>query len=423
MEVNRSEPRYSNVEFVRGRGTSSERTYSSVNASAAAAVFERTDEHLPRQLLGAEFLLGNELRRIDEIKQIQLRKTTRGDEIIVQYNSVRVQGAPGTQLDTEFIEIETRLIWDRYRELENRDIADRATVMKLIGALLLYAAVPFSFSRIDPPSFISTAFARVWAIGGVWLAIVVWVHNDNAFYDQSKRLYERVLCILQINQMRRAMKTLCDVYSRFSLFPAEVNTTSRKPTGDPAFVRTSHMIIASLFYKFVGLFHPLYVLLFITLFFFPKRLLDSGDDRTHFVFLRVAHGFVFVLFYWVWSSWDRCRGALRNVFRSKRVSRERPWPIIPNSEKLPRGVQRKHLKLFLAGTAALLSVLNLTEFFILYFGKQDLGFFLCGYDWIVAYLCVCVLFAMIIANEWLIDAELKSAIELEQGAPTERVSS
>ncbi len=269
--------------------------------------------------------------------------------------------------DIEILKLERTQVWERYKQLDEKDRTNRRNIAQLYILLVAFAAAPFTLTR----EFIGTAASRIWGFGGVWIACATWYYADRVMFGHGDSLVEKVLCIRQANRIREMSAALSPLYSRLSLLPVrEIVITGYRPTGDPTHVGDEQLTNSSYFYKLVSFFHPLYLVLFSCLILFPIEFTDPRFHATRLLFLRVLVGFSGTVFLWLYTSSRVCTHILKAGYRARRIGPDRPWPLFPSEAYLHRrlpGLYRLHVWVKLAWMAsAVLFGLNLVRLVYLF---------------------------------------------------------
>ena len=285
-----------------------------------------------------------------------------------------------TKDQASFLQLEAGSVWDRHKQLQDKNKTITETVLKLYSVLLVFAAFPFSREGI-----LETGFSRVWGFGGAWLALAAWIYCDRAFRAYGSHLFEQVFCMRQIAQLREVMMGSSMRYAELSLL-----ATSKNERIDH--VSSSQMLYTAYFYKLLSLFTPMYLCLFLAMIMFPHAMFDPKIHTTRAIYLRTMLGFSGVFFFWLGSSMKRCYRLQKQAFRARRISSEKPLPKFPEEENLSPGPVDKNqkgwekLRLLLRnmwwkvrtwakrlcwGLAYLFAVANVVRFLQLYVAKPD----------------------------------------------------
>jgi hypothetical protein len=224
----------------------------------------------------------------------------------------------------DFLKLEAQSVWDRHKQLQEKNKTIMETVLKLYSFLLIFAAAPFTREGV-----LETGFSRVWGFGGVWLALAAWIYSDRSFRAYGGHLLEQVFCIRQIAQIREMIMSSSLTYSMLSLLPP-----SRTKSTKLSHISSSQILYTAYFYKVLSFFTPMYLCLFLCMILFPAVMLNPQIHVTRSIYARVSLGFSVVFFFWLGSSMKRCYGLQREAFRARRISPENFWPDFPEEDQL-----------------------------------------------------------------------------------------
>ncbi|MCA1619526.1 MAG: hypothetical protein LC795_09505 [Acidobacteria bacterium] len=346
------------------------------DASAQAARFPSEHAAGIRAAHGGSFVLDGVLMDIKKKRVGDDPSRTRS--VILRYEAAPSFSFALTEHEQLFLSLEMSHMWDRYKQLQEKNKYITNTVFRLYMVLFIFAAAPFTLQR-----FTSTGISRVWGFGGVWLALAVWFFCDRSFRAYGTHWFEKTFCLRQIDQIRKITVGLSERYNHYSLFPT-APARGRKEVREHTHISRSQVKFTVYFYKFVSLFQPFYLTLFASLILFPDEMSDPNSTVTRTLFLRVMLGFSFIFFAWLMLSMDRCFGILKNTFRARRISKHRPQMKFPRETdiNLPGAgffrTSRDLLRVF----AIVVSVCNLIRFFYLMQNVQpSFGYWWTTLDW------------------------------------------
>jgi FtsH-binding integral membrane protein len=372
--------RYSKVPFQFYYEDSSELKVIAEDASTRTARFPTAYSKEISQAKGGCFQInGNRMG----ITNMGSQNSPRSNALILEYESISLS-SPLSEAELSFMTLEMTHMWDRFKQLQEKNKIITSTVLKLYAVLFVFAAAPFTLQ-----SFSGTGLSRVWGFGGVWLAITVWFFCDRSFRAYGSFWFEKNFCLRQIAQIRKMMVGSSVSYNRYSLFHAKVGMKStpdedKNRTHGNTHISRSQVLYTVYFYKLVSIFQPLYLCLFISLIIFPKEMTDPNVDTSRELFLRVLLGFSIVPFVWLITSMERCFGLLKNAFRARRISTKSPWPRFPDEDKHKFHLfgQSKIIYKLLIASALIVSLCNLIRFIYLLLDKQeDVAYWWATLDW------------------------------------------
>lgn len=316
------------------------------------------------------------------ISGIRVRtEAVRPASLILSYDSVSLSSPP-SETELAFMTLEMTHMWDRFKQLQEKNKIITSTVLRLYAVLFLFAAAPFTLQY-----FAGTGISRVWGFGGVWLAITVWFFCDRSFRAYGSFWFEKNFCLRQIAQIRKMMVGSSPRYNRFSLFrtkldPKDTADDDRNRLHGHTHISRSQVLYTVYFYKIVSLFQPLYLCLFISLVIFPKEMTDPNVDTTRELFLRVLLGFSIFPFVWLFTSMERCFGLLKNAFRARRISTKSPWPRFPDKPDFHLFGQSKIVHKLLIASALIASGCNLIRFvYLLLDRRENVDYWWSTLDW------------------------------------------
>lgn len=330
----------------------------------------------------------------------------RDGSIILAYEAAPSFNFALNEHERSFLTLEMAHMWDRYKQLQEKNKYITNTVFRLYMVLFLFAAAPFTLQH-----FTSTGISRVWGFGGVWLAFAVWFFCDRSFRAYGTHWFEKTFCLRQIDQIRKIMVGLSDRYNRHSLFPTTPER-DRKEVREHTHISRSQVKYTVYFYKFVSLFQPFYLILFTSLILFPNEMSDPNSTITRALFFRVLLGFSFIFFAWLMLSMNRCFGILKNTFRARRISTRRPQPKFPSEEEidLPLADFFKVSDYVLRWLAFAVSIINLIRFFYLMENIQPtFGYWWATLDWHLLMITATIFVLMYAHDEWYVRQFLKTA--------------
>jgi hypothetical protein len=300
------------------------------------------------------------------------------DLVSVEFASADTQTEPAGSRSVEvgIAVTEAEHVWERFRDLEQRNRSNLTSLFKLFTVLIAFASAPFTFE-----SFTRTGLSRVWGICGLWVALVAWIYADRTFRSYGRHLFERVFCLRQLRQYRRLLLGRWPEYSRYSLFSDRNLDKDKAVSAFPERVERSQVVITLYFYKTISAFFPFYTVLFVSLILAPELILDSGTLSTRSIYTRFALGFSAITFAWLVTSSRRCRGLLEAAFCARRISRTRPWPVFPSDERLALWKGRTVLARVIVLAAVALAATNLARMIYLLVARPDGTGWWRGCDW------------------------------------------
>ncbi len=257
--------------------------------------------------------------------------------------------------------------WERYCQLDRADHERLRTLGRYYVLMIVYAVAPFSVHGLTPLNA-PTPFLRVWAFGGIWLAIVMWILTDRSWAGHSENMLERVYCLRQLRQFGTRLAEACNYTSsllnrgdgagtasyRGAPLPGPIprrwqvwswltvplywregrltRSEERRPralSGDPIFVDQRRVTYTSYFLKLITLFGPMYLLLFIAVLAFPDIMVSPRATGAVATAIRLQLALSLVLWAWIYAGHRRCRHLMECAHRAKKVALVRGWPLFP----------------------------------------------------------------------------------------------
>lgn len=328
IDERRLSPRFSDVPFEFFHKNNGSVTIIAEDASAHAARFRKSDKSDIKRAQSGSFRIGGELMDINSDQLWFMDDLSRDKWIVVGYKAEPSFDLTLSAHEQSFLALEMSHMWDRYKQIQEKNKYITNTVFRLYMFLFVFAAAPFTLQR-----FTSTGISRVWGFGGVWLAIAIWFFCDRSYRAYGVHWFEKIFCLRQIDQIRKMIVGLSERYNRHSLFRT-IPRRFRMREGKHIHISRSQVLYTIYFYKVVSLFQPFYLILFISLILYPNEMADPNTRNTSSLFFRVALGFSFIFFIWLITSMNRCFGILKNTFRARRISTNVPWPKFPTEDEI-----------------------------------------------------------------------------------------
>src|SRR6267378_511875 len=321
---------------------------------------------------GGFFRLGNAIFTLSSLSKMTQK---RNGTCVVQFEASRSAEAQIPEQEASFLNLQTNLLWDRYKQLEAENDSIKRFVIKIYVFMLLFAAAPFSLA-----GFLTTAFSRMWGFGGIWLALAAWFYCDRYFRAYGNNLFERVFCLKEMAQLREIVFQHSEAYNRYSLLPTQGDGSRAENAVDPGYITNSHLTYTAYFYKFLSLFMPMYLCVFLSMIIFPIAMLDAHVGTTRAMYLRVVLAFSFIFFVWLYASMRRCLGLFKDASRARRITVNRPWPQFPREEDLDLFPGQRYLQRGFPMVASLLGFFNLALFGFRYVEISKLGTSVSNFD-------------------------------------------
>lgn len=223
-----------------------------------------------------------------------------------------------SSLTTDFLMFEAKLLAERYDRLKERDGQNFINQTKLFSFLIIYGAAPFIVKTGLSPQLL-----RAWGLGGIWLVVIVLFYCDRYFRAYGLHLKERIYCLYQLAVLRKIATHDDEVYSQLSLLPVgRLRAVRGVFHGFPERLSPGQIRTASYFYKFLGLFTLLYLVVFTSALLHPLGVVEGSARPALEICLLLS----VVIAAWLYFSVMRCLDLQRIVFEARRISSLNPWP-------------------------------------------------------------------------------------------------